>query len=183
MASWSVPRAPFTVKPGMLSSAESSPYTPFVPLRKVTNPDPETETEGGTLKRSNSLLRRSRPWWMRRLCRPFPRLRGSLLPAHLTQEGERKLEERERGFKSVQRDPRLLALAEIINPSARKPVPELSVSPAKDEEPMLVFTTSPTTEETTTPTRIPNPPSRLPLSTRSWTSPLSRPRQLSLQVA
>ena len=140
-----VPRAPVTVKPGVLSSAESSPYTPFVPLRKVTNPDPETETEGGALKRSNSSRRTTV------VDAPpvpsLPEVKRESVVRTLTREVERKSEGRERGFKPAQRDPRLLALAEAMKPSARKPVPELSVSPAEDEEPMLVLTASPTTEE------------------------------------
>ena len=144
-----VPRAPFTLKPEMMSSAESTPYTPFVPLRKVTNPDPETETEEGTLKRPNSAITPSRPTTLMG-APPVPSLpevkRESVIRTP-TQELGRKLEEREGGYKPVQRDPRLLALAEIVNPSGRKPVPGLSASPAKGEEPMQVLTSSPTAEE------------------------------------
>ena len=138
--------APFTFKPGMLISAESSPYTPFVPLRKVTNPDPETETEGGTLKRPNSAITPSRRTTLVD-APPLPEVKRGSVVRTLTQEIERRTEERERRFKPVQRDPRLLALAEIVNPSTRKPVPELSASPANDEEPMLLLTSSPISEE------------------------------------
>jgi hypothetical protein len=140
-----VPRAPFTLKPGMLSSAESSPYTPFIPLRKVTNPDPETETEGGTLKRPNSAITPS-GLMAEVVAPPMPQVKRESVIRTPTQDVGRKSEERERGPKPVHRDPRLLALAEILNPSARKPIPELSVSPARDEEPMPVFTSSPTAE-------------------------------------
>ena len=143
------PHAPSAFKPGMLNSVESSPYTPFVPLRKVTNPDPETETEGGTLKRPNSAIAPSRRTTLVD-APPVPSLpevkRGSVVRTP-TQEVERKSEERERGFKPVQRDARLAALAEILNPSARKPVPELSASPANHEESMLALTSSPIAEE------------------------------------
>ena len=141
--------APVTLKPGMLSSAEtaeSSPYTPFVPLRKVTNPDPETETEGGTLRRPNSAITPSRRTTLVD-APPLPEVKRGSIVRQLTQQIERQSEERGRGFKPVQRDPRLLALAEILSPSARKPVPELSVSPANDEDPTLVFTSSPIAEE------------------------------------
>ena len=139
---------PLAFKPGFLSSAESSPYTPFIPLRKVTNPDPETEAEGGTLKRPNSAITPSTPM-TEVVAPPVPPLpevkRGSVVRTP-TQDVEKKSEGRERGPKPVHRDPRLLALAEILNPSARKPIPELSVTPVKDEELMPVLTPSPTVE-------------------------------------
>jgi hypothetical protein len=140
-----VPRAPFTFKPGMLSSAESSPYTPFVPLRKVMNPDPETETEGGTLKRSNSAIGPSRPMTVVGAppVPPIPEVKRESVVRTPTQEAERMSEEREGRFVPVQRDSRLLALAEILYPSARKPVPRISSSPAKNEEPTPVLTSSP----------------------------------------
>lgn len=140
-----VPRAPLAFKPGMLSSAESSPYTPFVPLRKVTNPDPETETEGGTLKRPNSAITPSAPM-TEVVAPPVPPLKRESGVRTSTQDVERKSEERERRPKPVHRDPRLLALAEVLNPPARKPIPELSISPVKDEELMPVLTPSPSTE-------------------------------------
>ena len=140
------PHAPVTLKPGILSSAESSPYTPFVPLRKVTNPDPETETEGGTLRRPNSAITPSRRTTLVD-APPLPEVKRGSIVRQLTQQIERQSEERGRGFKPVQRDPRLVALAEILSPSARKPVPGLSVSPANDEDPTLVLTSSPIAEE------------------------------------
>ena len=136
-----LPRAPLAFKPGMLSSTESSPHTPFVPLRKVTNPDPETETEGGTIKRPKSAITPM----TKAVVPPLPEVKRDSVRTP-TQDVEKKPEERERVLKPVQRDPRLLALAEILNPSARKPIPELSVSPAKDEEPMLFLTSSPLAE-------------------------------------